>query len=278
MFMEKEFKKFAEDFALKAGQVIRENFGLGMSKQWKKDNTPVTEADLRINSLLIKEVQTRFPGHSIIGEEESSQSGNSEYAWVCDPVDGTIPFSHGIPVSTFSLALTKNGESILGVVLDPFQEHLFSAVKEQGAFLNGQPIHVSNTTNFRGLGSYEIFAEMRYDTSKLIEHLRLKEKVKLISLASIIYPSVLVAAGELLFTVFPHDTAHDAAAVKVIVEEAGGKVTDLFGNDQRYDRPTKGFIASNGYLHAQLVELAKKFIGHSPPGGRPITRKSFSNP
>ena len=71
---------------------------------------------------------------------------------------------------------------------------------------------------------------------------------------------MLVAAGELGFTIFPHSTAHDAATVKIIVEEAGGKVTDIFGEEQRYDCETNGFIASNGVLHDKLVALAKKWI------------------
>lgn len=256
-----EYKKFAEDFAREAGAIIKGNFSLGMAKQWKENNTPVTETDLRINALLIKEIKKNFPTHSILGEEESHVNETSEYSWVCDPVDGTIPFSHGIPVSTFSLALTKNGESILGVVYDPFQDRLFSALKNEGAFMNGQLIQVSRADQFRGgLINYDTFAEAEYNIDNVIDHLRHVERVKLTSLASIIYASVLVAAGELVATIFADNTAHDAAAVKIIVEEANGKVTDIFGNDQRYDKPIRGFIASNGLLHDQLVKLTREFI------------------
>ena len=73
-----------------------------------------------------------------------------------------------------------------------------------------------------------------------------EEKVKLVMLCSIIYPSMLVASGELAFSIFPGRTAHDGATVKIIVEEAGGKVTDIFGEEQRYDGEIRGFIASNG--------------------------------
>lgn len=256
-----EFKKFAEDFALRAGKIMKDNFTLGMSKEWKKDTTPVTETDLRINSLLIEEVGLRFPGHSILAEEESNVLDGSEYVWVCDPVDGTIPFSHGMPISTFSLALTRNGESILGVVCDPFQNRLFSAVKGSGAFLNGKSIKVSEKATFDGvIGCYEMMYFEKYNVLDMVEHLIFDEKAKLMVLKSIVYGSSLVAAGEIGFTIFPNHTAHDAAAIKVIVEEAGGKVTDLFGNDQRYDRPTNGFIASNGHLHEKLVEISKKFV------------------
>ncbi len=79
----------------------------------------------------------------------------------------------------------------------------------------------------------------------------------MLKLNSFIYPSALVAVGELSFTLFPHITAHDGAAVKIIVEEAGGKVTDLFGNEQWYDRPLKGMVVSNGSIHDRLFELIR---------------------
>lgn len=254
-----EYRKFAESFALMAGKIMRQNFKLGMIKHWKSDNSPVTETDLKINSLLIDEVKKRFPTHSVKAEEYSNESGG-DFVWVCDPVDGTIPFSHGIPISTFSLALTKNGESILGVIYDPFQDRLYSAVKGGGAYLNDQKIHVSKSNQLFGtVAGYEMFETAYYDINKLQERLT-NEGVKLMRLCSVIYPSALVAAGELAFTIFPHTTAHDAAAIKIIVDEAGGKVTDLFGQEQRYDSDIKGFIASNGILHETLVSLCKELL------------------
>ncbi|MFA5954491.1 MAG: inositol monophosphatase [Patescibacteria group bacterium] len=257
---DKEFKEFAEDFARRAGGIMRENFSLGMRKDWKSDGGPVTETDLSINSLLISEVKKRFPDHRILAEEQSDLSGSSPYTWVCDPVDGTIPFSHGIPISTFSLALTKNGESILGVVYDPFQSRLYSAVKGEGAFMDGNKMHVSTKDQLKlSAGEYEMFEMAKYDVNKLQERLT-NEGVKLMRLCSVVYPSVLVAAGELAFTIFPHTTAHDGAAIKVIVEEAGGKVTNIFGEEQAYDTEIEGFIASNGFLHKTLVDLCKELV------------------
>jgi fructose-1,6-bisphosphatase/inositol monophosphatase family enzyme len=262
-----EYKKFAEDFAARAGQIMLDNFKLGMAKQWKSDNSLVTETDLKINSLLISEVKEKFPGHRIKAEEESSMEGGGEYVWVCDPVDGTIPFSHGIPISTFSLALTKNGESILGVILDPFQKRLFSAVKGEGAHMNGDKIRVSQISELgKTTGEYEMFQTAHYDVNKLQERL-VGTGMMLMKLCSVAYPAALVAAGELGFVIFPHTTAHDGAAAKVIVEEAGGKVTDLFGEEQRYDQDIRGFIASNGVLHEELVSLCKELVTKKPGHG-----------
>ncbi|MBI3626632.1 hypothetical protein HY224_01135, partial [Candidatus Uhrbacteria bacterium] len=94
-------KDFALQLAKEAGQIIRTNFVLGMKKEWKKDNTPVTETDLRINQMVIERINSAWPGHGVLAEEGNKLiEGGSEFVWVCDPIDGTIPFSYGIPVST----------------------------------------------------------------------------------------------------------------------------------------------------------------------------------
>lgn len=255
-----EYKEFAIRMAKEAGKIMLGHFKIGMKRKYKKDNSPVTEADLKINSLLVKKVTKLFPKHSVLGEEESNTVKNSEYVWVCDPIDGTIPYSLGIPISTFSLALVKNGEVILGVVYDPFCNRLFYAEKGKGSYLNKKTIHVSNESKFqRSNIEYEMWSRSKYDILPLIKELK-KQKVSFLQLCSFVNPSTLVAAGEFTATIFPHTTVHDAAAVKIIVEEAGGKVTDLFGNEQRYDRPINGLLVSNNILHGKLVKLTKKFV------------------
>ena len=258
--MENKFKTFASQFALRAGEIMKKNFSLNMAKKWKQDNTPVTATDFTINSMLINEVAKEFPEHSVLAEEQSNIKDVSEYVWVCDPVDGTIPFSCGIPLSTFSLALVKNGKVILGVVNDPFSERLFVAEKSRGAFLNDKAIRVSTASSLENtMGSYEMFKRAKYNVAKLADHLEMSD-VKMMKLASIVYPSALVAVGEIDFTVFPSSTPWDGASIKIIVEEAGGKVTDIFGNEQRYDKDTNGFVASNGILHDQLIDLTSKLV------------------
>ncbi len=255
--MEKELN-FAIDLAKKAGEIIKANFVFGMKKEWKKDNSPVTETDLKINQLVIDSVKKEFPDHKILAEEGSDMSGNGDYVWVCDPVDGTIPFSHGVPTCVFSLALVKNGESILGVVYDPFMDRMYSAVKGQGAFLNGDKISVSKANTIKntivGLTFWKEAPFQFYESEKILK----ENSVKLINVLSVIYMSMMVASGEFSTVVFPGNAAHDAATVKIIVEEAGGKVTDLFGNEQRYDRETKGFLATNGILHDEFLRIIKE--------------------
>ncbi|MFH0714370.1 MAG: inositol monophosphatase [Candidatus Diapherotrites archaeon] len=255
-----EYKAFALDLAEKAGKIIRENFSVGMKKEWKSDHSPVTETDLKINQMVIEAVQKQFPEHGILSEEESAFDGKSEYVWVCDPVDGTIAFSHAVPTCVFSLALVRNGESILGVVADPFLERMFSAEKGKGAFLNGKKLHVSEQTSLSnaviGCGRWK---GKTYDLEALTFPL-LEEGASVLDLGSVTYMGMLVSSGEFAGNLFQGIRPWDMAALKVIVEEAGGKMTDLFGNEQRYDRDLRGAIASNGKVHDELVKMVQKYM------------------
>jgi len=119
---------FAKNLAYKAGKIMRDNFSLGMKKQWKKDGTPLTKTDKIVNELVINEISKKFPAHSILGDERKLMKKSSSFTWVCDLIDGTIPFSHGCPIFTFSLALVKDGKSILGVLFyDVMLDRLFWA-------------------------------------------------------------------------------------------------------------------------------------------------------
>jgi myo-inositol-1(or 4)-monophosphatase len=256
-----EYKKFALEIARQAGDIIKKNFVFGMSKEIKNNNTPLTKTDLLVNTLLLEGVRKNFPDHNILGEEESDMSRISEYVWVCDPIDGTMLFSHSIPICVFSLALVKNGESILGVVYDPFQDRMFFAEKGKGAFLNGQQIFVSKADNFHGaLATCEFFKPAPFDTSKLAVYLQMEKCIHISKFNSFIYSTVLVAAGELVFAIYPWIYAHDAAAAKIIVEEAGGKVTSILGTDQRYDREIEGLVVSNGILHDEVMKMIKEKV------------------
>lgn len=259
-----EYRKFADELALKAGKIMLEHFGLGVNRNFKHDTSPVTEADLQINSRVIEEVKKAFPEHSVQGEEETHIVENSEYVWVCDPVDGTRPFSNGLPIATFSLALVKDGEVIVGVVYDPFCDRLYSAEKGGGCFINNIKTHVSETSSFvRATADCEISPRAKYDTKGLRDHLVEKFDIVNYKLCAFVLPSALVSAGEFDFTIFPATTAHDAAAIKILVEEAGGKVTDIFGEEQRYDQPINGLIVSNGILHDELVAMCKEQVKES---------------
>ena len=256
--MENNFKNFAENLAHQAGEIMRKNFKLGMDKEWKGDHTPVTETDKIINALVLEEVKKNFPTHSVLSEEGNSILENSEYVWVCDPVDGTHNFSHGIPTSTFLLTLTKNGMPILSIVYDPFMDRLFFAEKGKGAFMNGDPIKVSKSENVKatviGVGKWNKTINL-FPVGQELN----KRGVRLISGLSVGYMGALVAIGEMSALVFGGNDPHDTSAIQLLVEEAGGKATDLFGKNTRYDQDVEGQLATNGLVHDEILDIIKNF-------------------
>jgi myo-inositol-1(or 4)-monophosphatase len=253
-----KYEKFGTDVAYQAGKMIRNGFNHTPPARWKKDHSPVTSIDLAINKLVITAIKNSFPEHSILSEEANGIIKKSAYTWVCDPLDGTISFTHQIPTCCFSLALVYKGQSIFGVVYDPFMDRLFLAEKNLGAFLNNKKIHVSRDINLEdSVIGIPLWNRAQYDSATVAAALQ-RSNVFPINLFSIGYMGALVASGSLSAALYFDNKPHDVAALKIIVEEAGGIVTDLQGKDQSYDRSVKGAIISNKRMHPKLVSLVKK--------------------
>lgn len=255
-----EYLEFAKEIALEAGKIMKKYFSRKDISSYKGDRTIVTLADTEINFYLIKRVKEKYPTHSVDGEEE--QFGKSDYVWVCDPVDGTAMYARNIPVAVFSLALVIDGVSTVGVIYDPFTDNLYTAIKGQGAYQNGEKMQVNNYVleDKRSVSHFDLWPTAEYDISNALQEIG--KKTYLIGLGSIIRACTCVASGEFILAIFP-GTEHkncDIAAVKVIVEEAGGKVTNLFGKEQRYDQSINGAIISNGIVHDDVVKTIKKYL------------------
>ncbi len=253
-----KYLDFAKEIAYEAGKIMKKYFVEDNGANYKYDQTIVTKADTEINSLLIKRVKEEFPAHSVDGEEE--QFGKSEYVWVCDPVDGTAMYARHIPVAVFSLALVIDGVSTVGVVYDVFTDNLYSAIKGEGAYRNEIKISVNNIEldDMRSVSNLDMWPEAEYNLYDSIKELG--KKTYFVGLGSVIRACMCVANGDFNLAIFP-GTKHkncDIAAAKVIVEEAGGKVTDLFGNDQRYDESINGAVISNGLVHDEVVGVLSK--------------------
>jgi myo-inositol-1(or 4)-monophosphatase len=253
--------EIAKRLAKDAGEIMLKYFNSAASNPTvKTDRTIVTKADTEINSHVIKVLSEETPDYSIWGEEESSIIEGAEFTWVCDPVDGTMPFSKAIPISSFSLALVdKDGNSVMGVVYDPFQDRLFEAVKGNGAYLNGEKISVSDNSDLDGAYIDEELwinheEEITFDNPKDIFN---KAGAKITTQCSAVIMGCFVAKGAYEALLFGQGKPEDIAALAVIVPEAGGKVTDLFGNPQRYDTNIRGAIVSNGHIHGAIVEVLK---------------------
>lgn len=253
-----EYLEFAKQLADRAGEIMRLYFLAG-GTEWKSDNTPVTLADTEINSMVVQRVAEAYPDHSVLGEEESANLGQ-RYTWVCDPVDGTIPYSHGLPVSSFSLALCDDGRPVVGVVYDPFCDRLFYAAVGQGAYCNDDPIAVNQNDFYGSVISLEDVTT-KNSCARLDPTLRqafYDRDTKVLTLNSTTLPTVMVASGQFTAAIFNFIKPEDGAAAKVIIEEAGGKFTSIYGDDQRYDGSVKGFVASNGKIHDELMQIVRE--------------------
>ena len=258
--MEK-YLEFAKNIALYAGKIMLDNYNNLDRLDYKEDKTVVTIVDKTINKYLIEKVKEKYPNHSVNGEEENYNI-DSDYVWVCDPIDGTGMYVNHIPVFVFSLALVYKGNPIVGVVYNPIEDKMYTATIGNGAYCNDKPIHVNNK-DLGDLGyraNIEIFRNKLIDEVSLIQELKSVSKIS--SIGSVARSSIAVASGDFSCDIFP-GSSHgncDIAASYLIVTEAGGKVTDLYGNIQRYDKDIKGAIISNGISHDKILKRVRRHL------------------
>ena len=257
-----EWLDFAKSVALEAGDIMRKYFGKKPDSHLKANNTIVTIADEEINQLVIKRVAERYPAHDIDGEEASQRRG-SKYVWACDPIDGTASFIMGLPVSVFSLALVIDGQPEVGVIYAPFSDHLYWASRGHGAYMNNRPIYVNqHSLDDRVEMNIDWWPSAPWDVMQVVHDIAYEKDVYVTTVGSTTHAAALVAHGEFVASVFTGTKGKnvDIAAAKVIVEEAGGKVTDLFGQEQRYDQDICGAVLSNGIIHEEIVKAMRKLI------------------
>jgi fructose-1,6-bisphosphatase/inositol monophosphatase family enzyme len=252
----KEYLKFAKEMAKMAADTMYKYYRANeRTITHKADKSVVTIADMEINHRLIEEVQKRFPKHGVLGEEESYKKERNQL-WVCDPIDGTASFVHHVPTSTFSLAYVEDGEPLLGLAYNPWTKDMYWATKGQGAFRNGQRLEIA-TASCNPDGREAMSACMLTEGDRGWPRME-TPKFKVVPGHGMVFKCCLVAEGSTNGQIFEGDTTHDVAAVACIIKEAGGKVTDIDGNEQRYDRPVNGFIGSDGRVHDELIELVKQ--------------------
>ena len=163
----------------------------------------------------------------------------------------------------FSLALVVDGKPEIGVIYAPFSNKLYSAVLDGGAFCNDEPIHVG-TGGFENVKRVNVdwWVGADYDVMPTMHKLAYDERAYVLCPGSTTHAAALVASGDFIASVFPgtKDKNMDIAAAKVIVEEAGGKVTDFAGNDQRYDGDINGAVVSNGVVHDKIIEYLREVM------------------
>lgn len=247
--------RVAKDIAAKASRIMLEYFDAEQEVEHKDDESEVTIADKKINSMVITELGKHFDD-GVIGEEESNSEYGGGRKWICDPIDGTKAFVLGVPTAMFSLGLVVDGVPVLGVAYDPFLERLFWAVKDQGSFCNGNRLEVSDNElrgHYVGVSSSKRIIDKIEVVSKVVQ-----TGAKLDMTYGAVYKSCMVATGKTVGYFESVVNPHDIAAVHIIVEEAGGVVTGYDGEKLDYTKPFKGAIISNKVAHDDLV---KSIIG-----------------
>lgn len=258
---------FAMEMASDAGKIMKKYFrSEAIDTQWKADHTPLTIADKKINDLLIERVENHYPDHGVIGEE-SSYMEERDMVWVADPIDGTSPYTLGIPTSTFCLALVdrSDGQPVIAVVYDPFLDHLYTATKGKGTYLNDNKVKTSSAENFHhSYVAVNGFSKKMENGKVLIRPGKLMERIrhhggKCLTFQSHVYTAMKVASGELVASVLAFGSPWDAAAASLIVEEAGGIATDLNGRKRRYDEFANGTVvaANKAILDTLIYEIGK---------------------
>ena len=242
-----------------AGQVLRDRFGQRLDVQYKGEVDLVTEVDEKAEQTIKKALREAFPAYGILAEEGGSLPGEGDTRWVVDPLDGTTNYAHGLPFFCVSIALERAGEVILGVVHDPMVQETYVAERGGGATLNGQPIGVSNTDEpIRAL----LATGFPYDRDEMSAVLDLFGRFAMRTqgmrrLGSAALDLCYVAAGRLDGYYERGVKAWDIAAGVVILEEAGGKITDYRGHE--LDLEGEEVVASNGLLHPALVGVTSEY-------------------
>jgi myo-inositol-1(or 4)-monophosphatase len=241
-----------------AAEVLRGGFAGEQVVRYKGEVDLVTEVDERAERTIKEVLLEAFPAYGMLAEEGGALPGEEDARWIVDPLDGTTNYAHGLPIFAVSIALEKTGEVVLGVVHDPMREEIYVAERGSGATLNGEPIGVSDTDEpIQAL----IATGFPYDRAQMPEALDLFGSFAALSrgmrrLGSTALDLCYVAAGRLDCYYERGIWPWDLAAGALILEEAGGKVTDYRGGE--LDLGGREIVASNGHLHPAMTKLTGK--------------------
>jgi myo-inositol-1(or 4)-monophosphatase len=252
-----------EQIAREAGALLMSYFNRRqkVAIEYKGDVDLVTVADRASEELIMKRIRERWPEHDVLGEEGTRRETGSAWKWYVDPLDGTTNFAHGYPVFCVSMAVEHAGKRVAGVLYDPTRDEMFAAAKGSGATLNGEAIHVSQTTRLaESLVATGFPSHKRHKNPNIHFYHQITLRTHGVRRAgSAALDLANVACGRYdgfwEFNLNPWDTA----AGVLIVEEAGGKVTDFSGGP--FQLASREVLASNGKIHDALVKEFQAILG-----------------
>jgi myo-inositol-1(or 4)-monophosphatase len=273
-----EFLPDMQSIAREAGALLMEYFDKHIKIEYKGEADLVTAADRKSETLIRERIRALWPGHDVLGEEQGLQDTGSDYRWYVDPLDGTTNFAHGYPVFCVSMALQYKNEMIAGLCFDPTRNEMFTAEKGKGAFLNGAPIHVSKIDKLsESLVATGFPSHKRHKNPNIYFYHQITlhtHGVRRAGSAALDLCSVACGRfdGFWEFNLNPWDTA----AGVLMVEEAGGRVSDFGGG--RFQLDSRETLACNGLIHQALVnEFQQIFAGRDLeplPDPREYAKKS----
>ncbi len=253
-------KKVLLEATAEAGKIIMHYFDGTFTIDNKEGiNNLVTEVDKKSEDRIIQVIRNYYPEHTIISEEVGELIKPSEYQWIIDPIDGTVNFAHGIPLCCVSIALKHKEDLLLGAVYNPMMNELFFAEKGKGATLNDRPIKVSSKTDFRKACLVTGFPYKWPETAehpiKVFERFVL-EGLPIRRLGSAAIDLCWVACGRFDGFWEYNLSSWDVAAGYLIVQEAGGKITNFEGSPYNvFERET---LATNGHIHDAMLEAINR--------------------
>lgn len=265
MKLKKELK-IAIQASIKAGYKILEYYDDNKILKTKDENdfkSPLTKADLEANKIIVDFLRKNFPDHSILTEEEKDDLGrlNNNYVWIIDPLDGTKEFINKNGEFTVNIALTYRQKPVLGVIYIPVKDELFYSLKDVGAYhmknmINNKKISVSDKDRISDM----ILMVSRSHSGKDEDDISKRFKKTIPAGSSL--KGCLVAKGVAdCYFRFGNTSEWDICAMNAILDEAGGKITDLNGKNILYNKKEiliNGFIVSNNKIHDKLVDLGNK--------------------
>jgi myo-inositol-1(or 4)-monophosphatase len=261
-----QFLTVAQETAHQAGALLRDNWLKPKTIEVKTDIVDVvTNVDKAADALITNMLRTHFPTHQIIAEESAVSGQESPYRWYIDPLDGTTNFAHSFPHFCVSIALMHESQMIVGVVYDPLRDETFCASRGNGATLNGNPLHVSPAPT---LDQALVLTGFPYDRRKRSEfYLRFYQAFMVrtqgvrrsgSAALDLCYVACGRADGFWEWRLHPWDTA----AGSLIVEEAGGRISDF--SDGRFDVNGEQTLASNDVIHQQMIAVLQEVIAAHP--------------
>jgi len=240
-----------------AANILKENFDKTYTISNKEGmNNLVTEIDHRSEEAIINIIKADYPDHFILSEEVGEIVQDSEYKWIIDPIDGTVNYANGIPICCVRIGIEQAGKMIMGAVYNPFINEFFFAQRGFGATLNDKKISVTQRTEVIKsclvTGFPYTYINEENGPLQVFEKF-IRKGIPVRRLGSAAIDLCWVAAGR-FDGFYEHQlSAWDSAAGFIIVEEAGGKVTNLKGDPYNPYQP--GLIATNGLIHDEIVRI-----------------------